>query len=967
MSRSIYRCIPGLYRIFAIWQSRLVRQVKTQILVAAALLWASAVLSATVSEVVPTQVLSGHVPKLTQQLPALGRFNASYRLQVAIGLPLRNREQLTNLLADIYNPASPNYRHFLKPDEFAASFAPSVEDYQSVMDFAKIHHLTVTHTHSNRTLVRVSGSVADIENAFHIHLQTFQHPTENRMVFAPDVEPSLDLKTPVLAISGLDNARQPQPRMHSARMATLNARPLGGGGSGGGGGTGGSNTGPFAGYDFRNAYAPDVALDGTGQSVGLFELFGFNPQDIQDYEDAVGIFPYVNVQPVLIDGASGDSANADYTTYPGFLNYAFEVTGDIEVAIAMAPGLSSVLVYEGPTPMDLPPMGTNYIQDATTTAQINDVLNRMATDNLAKQLSCSYGFDINLSTVQIFQQYAAQGQSFFLASGDAGAYSGAVDEPADDPYVTVVGGTTLTLTSTGAWSSETAWLTPATVDPLAGSIPEAASGGGVSLAYGIPPWQQGISMTANQGSTTMRNSPDVSMVANNLNIVWGNDFIGASSDFPEGGTSLAAPLWAGLMALANQQAAANGQPPIGFANPVLYAIAKSTNYQACFHDITTGSNTNKSNPTKYMAVTGYDLCTGLGTPTGSNLIAALLAPPSDTLLVTPPLGFTAFGPGGGPFTVTSQTYTLKNIGSNPLNWSLVNTSGWLTVSATSGSLNTGASTTVTISLNSTANNFLINHATGNIGLNNLTAGTTQNRQFDLSVGNGGFETGDLTDWTLTGSPELVFALAADDADVAGTAALPGQPDGVFVHSGLYGAYLGEWAWNSYPAVGSLAQTVATTAGQKYLVSFWLTCLPDSSGVTTNNQFGAKWNNSKLYAQTNLPAFGWTNLQFVVPATAAQTPLEFDFNHDPGAFGLDDVTVQPVPGPVLNSAAVSNGNIAFSWGGFLNVSYQIQTTTNLSHSGWINLGSPILATNNVVNVSLPVDNAPSQFYRIILSP
>ena len=198
-------------------------------------------------------------------------------------------------------------------------------------------------------------------------------------------------------------------------------------------GAGVASTGPFEGYDFRNAYAASVSEDGTGQSVGLFELFAYSAQDIQDYEDEAGIFPYVNVQPVLIDGASGDDSNVDYTDYPGYLDYAFEVTGDIEMAISMAPGLSSVLVYEGPTPQDVPPLGTNYIQDATTTAQINDVLNRMATDDLAKQLSCSYGFDINLSTVQIFQQYAAQGQSFFLASGDAGAFPGAIDEPADDP------------------------------------------------------------------------------------------------------------------------------------------------------------------------------------------------------------------------------------------------------------------------------------------------------------------------------------------------------------------------------------------------------------------------------------------------------------------------------------------------------------------------------------------------------
>ena len=310
------------------------------------------------------------------------------------------------------------------------------------------------------------------------------------------------------------------------------------------------------------------------------------------------------MQPVLIDGASGDTADVDYLDYPGYLDYAFEVTGDIEMAIAMAPGLNNVLVYEGPTPQDVPPLGTNYIQDATTTAQINDVLNRMATDDLAKQLSCSYGFDINLSTLQIFQQYAAQGQSFFLASGDAGAYPAAIDEPADDPYITVVGGTTLTMTTGEAWSSETAWLTPAFSDGLGDNYPEEATGGGVSLAYPIPSWQQGLSMTANQGSTTMRNLPDVSSVANNINIVWGNDLIGESMDWAEGGTSLAAPLWAGLVALANEQAAANGQPPVGFANPALYAIAKSTNYQSCFHDITTGSNTNSSSPTKYW-VLGY--------------------------------------------------------------------------------------------------------------------------------------------------------------------------------------------------------------------------------------------------------------------------------------------------------------------------------------------------------------------------
>ena len=930
-------------------------------LIATALLSAPVGSFASASATTQPQVLSGHVPRITKGISPRSRLDASYHMKVAIGLPLRNRERLTALLEDIYNPSSPNFRHFLKAEEFAASFGPSAEDYQSVMDFAKAHHLTVTQTHSNRTLVDVSGSVADIEKAFNIHMQRFQHPKENRDFFAPDVEPSLELKTPVLAISGLDNSVKPRPRLHvSATSSGPSVRPLGGGG---GGGSGGSNTGPFEGYDFRNAYAAGVSQDGTGQSIGLFELFGFATQDIQDYEDEAGIDPYVNVQTVLIDGASGDDSNVDWTDNPGYLDYAFETTGDIEVAISMVPGLSSVRVYIGPTPQDVPPLGTNYIQDATTTAQINDVLNRMATDDLAKQLSCSYGFDINLSTLQIFQQYAAQGQSFFLASGDAGAFSTAVDEPADDPYITVVGGTTLTTDSTGAWSSETAWLTPASNDPLLGYTPETASGGGISLAYGIPTWQQSISMTANQGSTTMRNVPDVAMVANNINIVWGNDFIGESSDFPEGGTSLAAPLWAGLMALANQQAAANGQPPVGFANPALYAIGKSTSYHSCFHDITTGSNTNSSSPTKYQAVAGYDLCTGWGTPNGDNLIPALLSPPMDTLRITPPLGFTSQGPSGGPFSVTTQTYTLANTGSEPLTWSLANTSSWLTVSSTGGTLNRGgASATVTVSLNQNANSLLLTHASANVIFHNLTAGTTQNRQFDLYVGNGGFETGDLTYWTYVGDTTLTFALAGDDADVAGENALPGQPDGLFVHSGLYGGYLGQW-----PDNGTLSQTVPTIAGQKLLVSFWLTSVADNQGDTAPNGFVAKWNGSTLFMATDLPVFGWTNMQYIVSSAGTSGTLEFDFNNTPGAFGLDDVTVQTFPAPILNSAMVSGGNIDLSWSAFMNVSYQIQSRTDLAQSAWTNVGSQFLATSNLVQVSLPIGNAPTRFYRVVMSP
>ena len=910
------------------------------------------------------QALKGHVPKITKRLAAIGRLENGARLDLAIGLPLRNREKLTNLLEELYQPSSANFRRYLTADQFASSFGPSPEDYQAVIDFAKSRGLTVKRTHPNRTLLDVSGSVAEIEKAFHIRMQVYQHPVEARTFFAPDVEPSLDLETPVLEISGLNNYARPRPQMRRPGPSIAPAvRPLGGGGSGGGGG-GSGNTGPFQGYDFRNAYAAGLSQDGTGQSVGLFELYGFSAQDIEDYEDEAGIYPYVNVQTILIDDFDGDDSNTD----PNYWGYALEVAGDIEMAIAMAPGLSSVLVYEGPTPLYEAPLDTNYVQYASTTAQINDVLNRMATEDKANQLSCSYQMDINASTVQIFQQYAAQGQSFFQASGDSGAFPGTIDEPADDPYLTVVGGTTLTTaTSDGSWMSEIVWLTPASNDGLGDISPEQATGGGVSLTYSIPAWQQGISMTANQGSTTRRNLPDVALVADSIDLVWGNDVVGISLDFADGGTSLATPLWAGFMALVNQQAAANGQPPIGFANPALYAIGKSAGYNSCFHDITSGNNFNPASPGKYSATAGYDLCTGWGTMIGGNLMQALLAPPLESLVVTPPLGFTSTGAGGGPFTVSSQTYTLTNIGSTPLNWSLVNTSLWLTVSSTAGTLNPHATSTLTVSLNAAAAGFLIGNYSGNVSILDATGGTAQNRQFDLYVGNGGFETGDFTGWKLVGDTNLCFALAADDADVAGKVALYEQADAQFVHSGLYGAYLGEFAFEGFPAEGSLSQAVATKPGQDYLVSFWLTSVP-SNGVTTPNNFAARWNGSTLYAKNNLGAFGWTNLQYVVPATAARTTLEFDFKNDSAGFGLDDVSVETAPAPVLQSATLAGSLITLTWSGVANLSYQVQSAGNLSNPAWANVGAAVTAAGGLVSASEPFSKAsPPQFYRVALLP
>ena len=320
-----------------------------------------------------------------------------------------------------------------------------------------------------------------------------------------------------------------------------------------------------------------------------------------------------------------------------------EVSLDIEMAISMAPGLSKVIVYEA---------GSHGIP--------NDILNRMVTDNLAQQLSCSWTWSggVNATTDQLFQEMAAQGQSFFQSSGDTGAYAGSISSasyPADDPYITVVGGTTLTTTKAGGpWASETVWnWMPSQPD---------ASSGGISTSYTIPNWQQGTSMSANNGSTTMRNIPDVALTADNIYVVYNN---GLSGGF--GGTSCAAPLWAAFTALVNQQAAANGHATVGFINPAIYSIGNSSSYTNNFHDVITGNNTNSASPTNFFAAPGYDLCTGWGTPKGQSLINALTGLAADLVLTesaspnpataTLPLTYTLTITNNGPATATGVTVT----------------------------------------------------------------------------------------------------------------------------------------------------------------------------------------------------------------------------------------------------------------------------------------------------------------------
>lgn len=271
----------------------MIRLFRTSLLSVAALLFVATAFSQTQT------LLTRHVrPAVASgQAKPVGAVSASQSLRLTLVLPLRNQTQLDNLLADLYNPNSPDYHHFLTVEQFTAQFAPTQDDYDAVLNFAQEHGLRVVATSPNRINVDVVGSIGAINNAFHVTMRNYQHPTENRTFFAPDREPTVDLPFQLWHIAGLDNYSRPHPAGLSKRpdgkKATLNAT------------TGSGPSASFLGSDMRAAYYGNGSLNGAGQYLGLLEYYGTDLADVQTYySNAHQTYPSGVISLLSTDGTS---------------------------------------------------------------------------------------------------------------------------------------------------------------------------------------------------------------------------------------------------------------------------------------------------------------------------------------------------------------------------------------------------------------------------------------------------------------------------------------------------------------------------------------------------------------------------------------------------------------------------------------------------------------------------------------
>ena len=422
------------------------------------------------------------------QAKSVGRLPATQPMRLVLVLPHRNQPALDNLLKDLYDPSSPSYRQFLTVEEFTNRFGPSQEDYDAVVSFAQSHGFEVVGTSRNRMNVDISGPVASIEAALHVTMGVYQHPTENRTFYAPDREPTPDLSVRLWHIAGLDNYSIPRPALVRKKPGRNHARshyrllPVG--------------------FILRQRHAGGILRRNPHRHRPVARIAGVLRHRFNRPEP---LTTPTRIKPTNVPITAPIHGRNQHELRRSPSCDDTEQTLDMTQALGMAPGMSSLVMYVGSS-------------DAA-------IFNAMATASpLNAQLSSSWTWSPSDPATDdpYFQEFAGHGQNLFQAAGDSGAWttSSAV-YPADDVYITSVGGTDLVTSSAGGpWRSETVWVD---------------GGGGISPdKYAIPSWQTTAAAGCSKCSKTYRNAPDVSANANfsfyvcaNPQVLWKSQFSAA--------------------------------------------------------------------------------------------------------------------------------------------------------------------------------------------------------------------------------------------------------------------------------------------------------------------------------------------------------------------------------------------------------------------------------------------------------
>lgn len=518
------------------------------------------------------QRLAGSDRSAVEDSKCLGPIDPNETLRVVVTLRRRRARELDELAQRIAR----EHAEPLTREEFAKNFAVAPEDFAKFEAFAREYQLSIEHRDLAAAKVVVTGKVAHLEAAFGVALSHYQHPTlgQFRGRTGPITIPD-EIAPIVTAVLGLDNRPQARPYFRlrpipgpaGTRAATQAFTPVQ----------------LAALYDF-----PDG--DGAGQCIGLIELGGgYEASDLSAYFGSLGV-PSPQVVSVSVDGTdnspSGNPSGPDG-----------EVTLDIEIAGAIAPK-AKIAVYFAPN------------SDAGFVDAVSSALHDSA--NKPSVLSISWGGPESAWTDQAVSSFndtlrsaVALGVTICAAAGDSGSNDGAsdgsdqVDFPAASPYVLACGGTHLTASGGGrAIATEVVWN-----DGASGG----ATGGGVSTRFALPAWQEGLKVTRVDGSAAALAKRGVPDVAADASPASGYEVLIDGQSAPVGGTSAVAPLFAGLVARVNAQSG----KAAGFLNAKLYRSA------GAFNDITSGNNGS------YAAAPGWDACTGLGSPNGRRVAAAL--------------------------------------------------------------------------------------------------------------------------------------------------------------------------------------------------------------------------------------------------------------------------------------------------------------------------------------------------------